>query len=267
MSGYVSVIGPRELVIDDSVGWSHANGGMTREKGHEPRDSARYPYGAHNAPFSLPLIPQSEWDDRIKEMEDTKTRLSDLIQNAGVKCKDQNGLPYCWIFAVVGAIEALRARQGLPYVELSAASAGSKITGFRSRGGMGMEGIEFTQEHGVVPTKLWPECKLNRDYDTAENWKEAEQFKLAQWQDVPDRDVAATMTCLLHRIPVAVGLNHWSHEIYYCDPVSLGNGKYGFRFRNSWSSSYGENGFSILTGSKMIPDDAEAPIAAAYDAE
>jgi hypothetical protein len=67
------------------------------------------------------------------------------------------------------------------------------------------------------------------------------------------------MTCLFLRIPVAVGYNWWSHEVCAVDPVRVSAGNYGIRIRNSWGSSYGEDGFATLAGSKAIPDDAVAP--------
>ncbi len=52
-----------------------------------PRDYTQHPQGCYHAtygdaPAEIPLIPRSEWSARIKEMEQTKTRLSDLRRTA-----------------------------------------------------------------------------------------------------------------------------------------------------------------------------------------
>ena len=63
-------------------------------------------------------------------------------------------------------------------------------------------------------------------------------------------------SCLLANIPCAVDFNWWGHSVMACDLVDLGNGQYGIRFRNSWTDSYGDKGFAVLTGSKAIPNGA-----------
>lgn len=239
-------------------------------RGRVPRDKILYPYGAVNAPFDESLrIPMSEWDDRIEEQERLGTSLEHILRRNKYKGKDQNGLPYCWIFACVGAIEAIRCREGLPYVELSAVSCGAKITGFRSRGGMGMEGMEFIPEHGIVPTSLWPECKLSRQYDTPEAWKAAEQFKLVRWMDVPDGDIEAMGSCLLRNIPLTSGYDGWGHEVWMGRLLKKGN-KYVPRGHNSWGDDWGDDGWMTMDGSNrgmVWPNDCEAPMLVAYDGE
>lgn len=69
-----------------------------------PRDYTKHPVcsSPYSVPFEaldMPLIPRSEWSARIKEMEETKSRLSDLRRSANnggpIPSLDQNGRGYC----------------------------------------------------------------------------------------------------------------------------------------------------------------------------
>ena len=257
---FQSEISPRTIIIDDtnfsqvvSVDPQlHGRGRIPPPKGFS---------SAVTSPFEgeVPIIPKSEWDDRIEEMERTKTRLSDLIQRSGVEVKDQNGTNYCWINAPTWTIEVTRAIQGEPHRELSPASVGAKIKRFRNVGGWGTEGLEYIAEHGVVPETLWPANAINRRYDTPEAWEEAKKYRCLDWAELPADNLEVLFSYLFARIPVAVGYNWWSHEVTAVDPVKLSNGRYGLRIGNSWGAGWSDNGYGVLTGRKMYPDDAVAP--------
>ena len=69
---YISDIS-NELVIDDSTDIYSLRDpvidGVQRRCACAPRDWEAEPFGSFAAPFALPLIPRSEWDDRIEEMD------------------------------------------------------------------------------------------------------------------------------------------------------------------------------------------------------
>lgn len=204
------------------------------------------------------LIPRSEWQARIQEKEERKNRVSDELIRRGIKCKDQNGTNYCWINAPTHCIEIARAFQNQEYVELSPASVGSKIKGFRNDGGWGQEGLEYIAAHGVVPVSLWPANAINRQYDKPEAWTEADKFKATEWMELKPRTIDEMVSCWLRDIPTANGYNWWSHEVTGCDPIWL-DGDIAGRLRNSWGMGYGSQGFFVLQGRKLIPDDCVAP--------
>lgn len=262
--GYVSQLNPGEPVLDDNYDWGVDPfvAGEYKSRGLIPRDYNAEPYGSLPYASSFPselLIPRSEWDDRIREMEATKTRLSDLIDAAGLTVLDQNGTNYCWINAPAHAMEVLRVLQNQPLVRLSPASVGCKIKNFRNVGGWGTQGLEYIVNHGLVPVSLWPANAIDRQYDTAAADAERAKYRCPEWWELRPRNLDEHMSCLLSRIPVAVGLNYWGHEVLDIDPVGLGNGQYGARFNNSWGMSWGQNGRAVRTGSKLYADDAVAP--------
>jgi hypothetical protein len=86
------------------------------------------PFGMMFGTTAMPdelLIPRSEWQARIEEMEQRKSRLSDISIAAGLPCLDQNGTNLCWANAPVHCVEILRVAQNQPMVPLSPASVGA----------------------------------------------------------------------------------------------------------------------------------------------
>lgn len=221
-----------------------------------------YAYAGAAEPFPTELlIPESEWEPRIKEMEEQKTRLSDLVNQAGLPCHDQDGIPFCWIHAPTHCMEVIRVVQNQPMVLLSATSVGCIIKNFRKEGGWGYEGLKKIADIGVVPQSMWPENKLSRQYDTSVNWQEAKKYATTEWWELKPRNFVQHVSCLLRRIPCAVGLNYWSHEVTDYEPVMV-DGEVCVRFRNSWSMDWptaGAGGWSIRRGSKKLADDIVAP--------
>lgn len=259
--GFTSQLYPNEIILDDSTSEGRLEDmSAPFSRGLELPIGRGEGYAYEGAADPFPnalLIPESEWEPRIKEMEETKSRLSDLIIQASLPPKDQDGIPYCWIHGPTGCIEALRVVQNQPMVPLSATSAGCIIKGFRAQGGWGKEGLQFIANRGLVPQAQWPENQLKRQYDTPDNWKLAENYRTTEWWELKPRNFAQHISLLLRRIPTAVGLNYWAHEVYDCDPVVL-DGEVCVRFRNSWGM-WGDNGFSIRRGSKKYADDIVAP--------
>lgn len=264
MAGYVSKLNPNEPLLDDNFDWhdSQTVDGETKGRGLKPRNYELIKYGSMPFATAFPselLIDESEWDDRIQEMEKNKTRLSDKLDQAGVTVLDQRQTSFCWIFAPTHAVEVLRVVNGQPFVRLSPASAGCKIKNFRNEGGWGTEGLKYIIEHGLVPDSLWPMAAISRQYDTPAADAERSKYRVHEWWELKPRNLAEHMSCLLMNLPVAVGLNYWGHEVLDIDPVAFGNGKYGARFNNSWGLGFGDRGRAVRTGSKLFADDAVTP--------
>lgn len=260
---FESALLPGELIIDDNSGDD-----VTCVPGDK---STGLKLGLRSTPFgqiknapAFPkelLIPRSEWQARIQEMEERKSRTSDLCIAAGLPCKDQSSTNFCWANAPVHCLEIVRLQQGQPMVILSPASVGGPIKHFKNVGGWGEEALEWIVEHGACPVDQWPANAIDDDYYTEANKATAKDYRVTEWWELTPRNTDELISCLLRRLPVACGYNWQGHETTAVDAVWK-NGQIGTRNRNSWSMDWpsaGAGGWYILQGQKMLADDAVCP--------
>lgn len=208
------------------------------------------------------LIDPSEYQARIQEMEETKTRLSDIVARSGLPCKDQDGTNYCWYNSPAYCQEVLRVKQGQRMVILSAASGAAQIKNYRNEGGWGQEAIEHMSRVGLVPEVLWPSnWWQDARYNTPGNMAIASKYRVSEWWELTPRDIHEKFALLLRRIPLTSGYNWWGHQTTDEDPVWL-DGAPAIRMRNSWTMDWpqpGSRGYAILQGSRALADDCIAP--------
>lgn len=237
--------------------------GLPRSTGLIPRDYDKYPVGFYGfaKPFDLPLIPKSEWGDRLEILKKNKSRLSDLRMRANngkpIPSTDQNGRGYCWCHSGVSCNLILRALEGQPYAPLSAYMIGCLVKNYRDEGGWGTQGIEFQVEHGVPTDKYWPQQGTKKEYDTPEMRANAKLHRIEEWMDMEPRNVDQLVTCLLSLIPVVTDFNWWRHSVMGMDLESVNPLR--IRIWNSWGDGWSDHGMGILEGSKAIPDGMVAP--------
>lgn len=245
-------------VIDDGFDPQMTEGG---HRGRIERDYEKHPLGFMScAPaFGLPLIPRSEWDERIRDLERAQSRIPNICDAMGLKVKNQESTNYCWINAPVHCLEIMRVIQGQDHVELSPASVGAKIKNFKNVGGWGTEGLEYLVKYGAVPVSLWPANAIDRRFDTAEADAQRKRFQVDEWDDLPT-SFDAVADRVLNGFPVAIGLNWWGHEVTAVALMKLdGAGRYGMLISNSWGPNWSNNGRAVLTEAKATPDDAVSP--------
>lgn len=256
---YSSVLYPGERIIDDHSPISFTDTPVGMSKGYE---------GMHRRGFSaspltvMPdsfLIDRSEWEDRAAEKEKTQSRLSDLINYKKLPPKNQQQTNYCWCTAPVGAYETLRLFMNEPMVEFSNASIGGPITGYKNVGGFGEDALNYMVNHGVVPSANWPNNTISKKYFTPANQQLAMANRVTEWWKLEPNHIEQTASCVLQNIPVPVGYDWWGHEVYVVD-LLFQNGQPCFRIRNSWGDiPEFPYGFGVLSGKKVIPNDAVAP--------
>lgn len=252
-----------EPIIDDVSDDAAYPGGV--RYGLIPRDYRLYPPEMFAPPSELPLIPRSEWSDRIKEQEANKSRISDVILAQNIPSMDQGPNGYCWGHSTVGAVQALRALANQPYVPLSAYMVCAIIKNGRNEGGWCGLSAKFLRDVGVCSQALWPQGDRNVSRDTPAVRADAALHKVSEdWVDltrsVYDQNLTfdQVATCLLSGVPCALDFNWWAHSVLGCDLVEVESGSFGVRIRNSWGDGWGDKGFGVLRGSKSVPDGAVA---------
>lgn len=95
-------------------------------------------------PTQAKLIPRAEWDGLLAKY-DSLDEFDPNVQYV----HDQNGVGQCNADATISLIEFTRARQGLPFVKLSAADLYDRINGGRDQGSLLEDGIQEAMENGV----------------------------------------------------------------------------------------------------------------------
>jgi len=262
-----------ELVIDDSnchlfTGGAVVNG-EAKGTGYVPRDYAVHPAEMFAQPSEMQLIPQHEWSARIKELEDTKSRISDIRRkgnkNSKIPSLDQGNYGYCWAHSSVMAFMLERAIANQPYIPLSAFAVAAIIKNYRNEGGWCGLSAKFLREVGVPSQATWPLGRVDRSLDTAAMRAEANGFRVVEdWVDLTTEvynqnlTFAQVMTCLLSQQPLAVDFNWWGHSVCAMDAVEVEPGSFGIRILNSWTDLWGLDGEAVLRGSQATPNGAIA---------
>lgn len=228
MVAFSSEIRGKEHIISDYNFLDHVQEPPGMSRGLKPRDYDKHPEGSLKGakPQAIDLIPRSEWDERIKEQERTKTRLSDHIlrtyeTSQPIKSLDQNGTNYCWGHGPTTALIHVRCKAGLPYLKLSAVSVCAPVKNFSNVGGWGDQALEYMVKYGINTEDEWPINKISRSYYTSENKEKAKRNTVLEWIELQRRNFDQKATWMLNGWPVASGYNWWSHEVCGIDLVII----------------------------------------------
>lgn len=200
------------------------------------------------------LIPESEWDDRIAELDAADNGADSLVS----RIYDQKQEGSCVANACSQAHEIM---QGLQFgksrvTHLSAISLYKRIGRSPGSGAMVSDGMEEGATRGILPLdnpenrakfgdKVMPNTGFYTDYPT--DWEPlAKNFRFDECDVI--KSFAGMMTALLRRLPVVVGRQ--GHSICYCRPMKK-NGNYVSKYANSWSGGWGDAGYGYDTLSQM----------------
>lgn len=178
--------------------------------GLEPRDYKSHPYGqiVGMAPFSMPLIPRSEWKERIEEKTANKSWLKDRIERAGIKRKNQNPHPWCHSAAPVGAAELARVVAGLPFVELSIASVAGPVTGWQDQGASIYRALDHCEKVGIAETSVISDLTMDRRLFTEVVKANAAKHRLKS-MDLDPEAWDQFVTCALSDVVTVYGVYRW----------------------------------------------------------
>lgn len=199
----------------------------------------------------VPIIPESQWDERIDQLERDRATLRNLCEDCNLHVLDQNGTNYCWQNNNTFTAMVRRLQETGQAVRLSPASVAAPIKSFSNRGGWSSNGLDWMIKNGINTQEEWPPNAIDRSYYTDENKERAKRnrvlefFKIETWEQVG--------SCILAGIPVSVGYSWWGHAV---SGLHITKGSHDLIIANSWGRNWSSNGYGTLTGRKKIPDDA-----------
>jgi hypothetical protein len=230
-----------------------------------PRNYKTHPPGCYAGAPVAPadwLVPESEWEDRLKEQQANLASLWDLRETHydTLKSLDQDGLGLCWAFSSTKAVMYTRAVMNALPERLSAWYVAGKVKRWRDEGGWGAESLEQIRNAGVPTEAMCPSYKSS--YDTAAVAADAATRKVIEWYDgTEDRDQnrRIMISAFLLGLAPVLDYNWLSHSMCGCvlksiNPLEVWTD-------NSWNDigQYGPKGCYKLTGSKAIPDGVVVP--------
>lgn len=209
-------------------------------------------YGAYED-FASAMIPQSEWKDRVAEMDAANSGCDALV----TRIYNQGREGSCVANACSQAHEVMQALQfGKDAVtHLSAISLYKRIGRSPGSGAMVSDGLKQSADVGILPlddatnkarfgTIVMPNTGFYEQYP--EGWQGiARQFRVLEWTII--RSLEGMMSALLNRHPVVVGRQ--GHSICYCRPMYR-NGSLIAKYANSWGN-WGDNGYGYDTLRQM----------------
>ena len=228
------------------------------------RDYAQFPSGceasAPTAPDSL-LVPENEWEERLKEQKANKSSLLDLRNEnyAILKSLNQGQHPICWGFSTTKAGMYLAVQMGEPIV-ISPWFVAGMADNWRNRGGWNQMSLNTLATLGGPSMDSVP--RYDSSLVTQAVKDEAAKTKIFEWWDgTQDRDRNRALMIsafLLGKIPV-LDLNWMGHSMCGCFLDSIN--PLVVYTDNSWGeiSQYGPQGLYKLTGAHAIPDGLSIP--------
>lgn len=228
-------------------------------RGYEQRDRAVDPEGGFAKPMTIPLLSRQEIKERAKDREESKSRIFDIMAQAGVKPLNQGSTNFCWANAPCDAVQVIRVLRGMAHVPLSPASVGSLVTNGSNVGGWPLKFIKRAVQDGIATQATWSPNAIGKKYDTPESRASRTPFKIDAdgWVDLPPNNWDAVFTYLALGFPVTLCHMEWSHAVLAIDVGIMSNGELAALCRNS---GYGRDatGHSWVRESFGLPDDALA---------
>lgn len=230
-------------------------------KGFIPRNFSSHPLGQLVcAPrFSMPLIPRSEWKDRIEEKTRNKSWLWDRAGQV-VHRKNQEQLGWCHAAGPVGALEATHVAAGLPYKPLSIASVAGPTVNWANRGAYIFDDLRVMETAGVAELAVFPELTQDASLYTDAVRTNALKHRVKA-MDLDTNNWDEIITAALADVATVYGINDWGHCVYGGTKLRWANARAELLAVNSWGPTWGPNGDGTLwiyEGGQHCPNEAYA---------
>ena len=203
-----------------------------------------------------PLVPRSEWKARCDALGlGPESRFLPPTH-------DQNGIGQCNADATTGAMESQRAKQGLVYVQLSAADLYSQINGGRDNGSTLFDGLRAASEVGVGTAATCGTVWKRGNWKGPVPASERARFRVLEAFLCPTFDHCFSAVLMEFDLISGIywydsytpGEDGWlprgrgssgGHAVHGYKPTYKGD-RFGIWHQNSWSPRWGLNGRCVF---------------------
>lgn len=209
------------------------------------------PFGSAAPPKAIRRIPAAQRMDHYRRQQAEQSSPYHWWQAGGCKILSQGSWGYCWMFGTVGGVQCAYAQQGVVSPHLNAHYPAWLGKSGRNQGGWAGEALGYIERFGIPEYGVFAGKPTSRAaFDRQEVKENAAKHKAIEFAELPRNDYDALASVLLDPIdprPVTMGLNWWGHLI-----VALQWVPEGILIANSWGTSWGKDGFGVLSPSKSI---------------
>ena len=229
---------------------------MINGKGYVLRDYKEHKEFGRYQPFESE-IPKSEWKDRIDFLNATKSQPIHFHKRY-CKVKNQRSTSLCWAYGTVSAVENAYARAGISGVELNAHALGYRIKGTDRRGGFALECCQGIEDYGIPEISVLPEfTKLRRWNSTVQ--ESADKHKIVEFREIGKNNFEGCVSAIIkEQCAVTLAFDYWRHLVLGVGCTVNSKGDIGIIIANSWGTSYGDKGYSVVYGRKAVAYEAIA---------
>lgn len=170
---------------------------------------------------------------------------------------NQNGLNYCWVWSLAGAMMTCRAYENKPPVVLSPVAAGWTVN-WRNVGNYLEDGVKAVREKGLPEMKYTPNPHSLRHANYVEGWEDnAMLHRLGDTWDSPGDNIQTRIQYMVSMLKAGaceyVAHNWWGHATSVVGLIwdeSVAN-----NIRVVERNSHNEDDYIELTGNRAIPDE------------
>lgn len=196
----------------------------------------------------MPLIPESEWLDRVKYCESNGIFIGQRWQG-DPEADYQNGLNFCWGYSLAQEVMAVMAAKGMPRVQLAAESLAEDV-GYRNAGNGLDSAIAYAAKYGIATRATVPQYKIDPSEWDPSYLTERQKYMPTEWWDLGGADLwAETVTMLMLGHGVYAAYPWWKHAVFL-DRLRIGdNGRLEVHTPNS----HGPGNDVWIGGSKAVP--------------
>jgi C1A family cysteine protease len=169
--------------------------------------------------------------------------------------KDQGQCGSCWAFSTTGAIEGfhfLKTGTLTSYSEQQLVDCSTSYGNQGCNGGLMDQAFQFIEASGITTESAYPYLAYDESCQ-----KSTGEYKISQYQDVPQGD-ANSLLAAVNKQPIAVAVDAENWQFYSGGVFSdcsdnldhgvllVGYDSTALIVKNSWGSSWGENGYIRL---------------------